>query len=96
MKSNDYLSLGDAIQQFLERNGIRDKARVQEVIVQWEQLMGKPIATNTEKIWFNQGILYVKVKSPVWKNELNMARSKIRELVNRQIGKPLVEEVRIF
>ncbi|RMG23108.1 MAG: DUF721 domain-containing protein [Bacteroidetes bacterium] len=96
MKSRPYLSLGDAIQQFLERHGLKEKTKVQEVIAQWEQLMGKPIAGNTEKLWFNDGVLYIKMSSPVWVNELSLARGKIRELVNQRMQAPVVKEVRIF
>lgn len=91
-----YLSLGDAIQQFLAKHGLQDTAKVQEVISQWDVFMGKPIAANTEKLWFKDGILYIKMSSPIWKNELSLARNKIRQMVNAQIKQELVKEVRIW
>ncbi|MEZ4825904.1 MAG: DUF721 domain-containing protein [Bacteroidia bacterium] len=90
-----YLSLGEAIQAFLDKHGLRDEASIQAVIQEWEKLMGAPIANNTEKIWFSKGILYVKMKSPLWKNELQLARTKIRDMVNARIKRKLVEEVKI-
>ncbi len=89
------MSLGDAINAFLNKHGLKDEADIQQVINNWEMLMGKPIAQNTEKIWFRNGIFFVKINSPVWKNELQMARQKIKSLVNEQIGRELVEEVKI-
>ena len=91
-----YLSLGDAIQKFLAKHGLRETAKVQEVISQWDVLMGKPIANNTEKIWFNKGILYIKMSSPIWKNELSLARNKIKDMVNAKVGEDVVNEVRIW
>ena len=91
-----YMSLGDAIDAFLKKHGLKDEADIQQVINDWEKLMGKPIAQATEKMWFNKGVFYIKIKSPVWKQELQMARLKIKGLVNEQIGRELVEEVRVF
>ena len=91
-----YLSLGEAIQAFLEKHGIEDETSIQEVIAEWDIFMGKPIAQNTEKIWFNKGTLYIKMKSPVWRNELQLARLKIKSMINERVHKDLVEEVKII
>jgi predicted nucleic acid-binding Zn ribbon protein len=93
---SNYMDLGEAIRAFLAKHGLQDEADIQQVIAEWETLMGKPIAQATEKMWFNKGIFYIKIKSPVWKNELQMARIKIRTLLNEKIGRELIEEVRIF
>ena len=95
MKDPHQFSLGEAIQAFLEKHGIQEEAKVQEIIADWERLMGAPIAANTDKIWFQQGTLYVRMKSPMWKNELSLARSKIRLMLNQQMGQEIVKEVKI-
>lgn len=88
-------SLGEAIEAFLAKHGIQEEAKVQEVINDWGILMGAPIAANTEKIWFQQGTLYVRVKSPMWKNELSLARTKIKTMLNQKMGMEIIKEVRI-
>ncbi len=90
-----YLSLGEAIRAFLEKHGLEQETKVQQVIADWERLMGGPIAQNTEKVWFQAGVFYVKVYSPLWKNELQMARLKIKEILNRELGEDLIEEVKV-
>ncbi|MEM7511871.1 MAG: DUF721 domain-containing protein, partial [Bacteroidota bacterium] len=94
MARNRIMSLGEAIDMFLKKNRLKDQVDIQAVIEEWEVLMGQAISSNTEKIWFQRGVLYVKMTSPVWKQELTMARSKIKELVNRKLKRNLVEEVR--
>lgn len=90
------MSLGEAIDAFLQERGLKDQADIQRVISEWPRIMGRAIAENTEQLWFREGIFYVKMASPVWKNELAMAKSKILEMVNRDLGRNLVEEVRVF
>ncbi|MEM6631271.1 MAG: DUF721 domain-containing protein [Bacteroidota bacterium] len=95
-KNNEYMSLGDAISQFLSKNGLLDEVKIQQLIQDWESLMGKPVATHTEKIWFEKGTLYVKISSSIWRQELSMAHKEIRKIVNESIGKELVREVKIY
>ncbi len=91
-----YLSLGEAIQAFLDKHGLRQESKIQQIIAEWERLMGGPIAQNTEKVWFKDGVLYIKMTSPLWKNELQMARLKMRETLNRELGEEIIEEVKII
>ncbi|MDP5170452.1 MAG: DUF721 domain-containing protein [Bacteroidia bacterium] len=93
--SKPYQSLGDAIKSFLEIHGLDEEAAIQQVIANWESLMGKPIAQVTEKIWFKGGIFFVRIASPVWKSELQLSREKIRTMLNEQMGKEIVREVRL-
>lgn len=96
MKEKPFLSLGEAIEAFLAKHGLKDEALIQQVIMDWSTLMGKPIAQQTEKIWFKDGVLYIKMGSPVWKNELQMARQKIKDMVNRHTKPNLVVDVKIL
>jgi len=93
-KSNLY-SIGDAINAFLKKHNLEDEAQIQRIIAEWPKLMGTPIANQTDKIWFHKGTLYVRITSPVWKQELSYGKSKIRKLLNRHIKQELIKEVKI-
>ena len=93
-KKNEY-NIADAINAFLESNGIKEKALVQRVIGDWEKIMGKALSDNTEDLWFDRGIFYVKMSHPTWKNELTLAKTKLKDLLNKELGGELVKEVRI-
>ena len=95
-KKKNEMSMGEAIQAYLEQNGLKDKSLIQGVIGNWGTIMGRPIAENTERVWYNQGIFYVKMNNPVWKNELNLGRSKIKDTLNKEMGRELINEVKII
>lgn len=95
-KKDEILNLGEAIAFFLETHGLRDQADMRRIIAQWENLMGKPIANHTEKLHFSEGILWAHINSPIWRNELSLCKLKIRDMINRQIGREVVKEVRIM
>lgn len=90
------MSLGEAIDSFLQERGLKDKADMHRIIIEWPRIMGRAIAENTEQLWYNEGVFYIRMASPVWKNELAMAKSKILEMVNRDLGRELVKEVKII
>ncbi len=95
-KKDEILNLGQAITFFLETHGLRDEADMRRVIGQWETLMGKPIAAHTEKLHFSEGILWARISSPIWRNELSLCKLKIRDMINHQIGREVVKEVKIM
>lgn len=95
-KRKNEMSVGEAIEAWLDREGLKEKSLVQRVITEWPRIMGKPIADNTEKIMYREGVFSVYMKHPVWRNELILAQSKIRDLLNQELGAQLVKEVRIL
>ena len=95
MRKND-MSVGEAIEFYLKKNGLTEKVDVERAIAQWPRIMGKAINENTEQIWFRGGVFYVKMKSPIWKNELALGKTKIKELLNKEIGYILIDEVKVI
>ena len=59
----------------------------------WERLMGKPIASRTTSISLHRRKLKVRLNSAPLKNELNMSKSRILELLEEEFGKGVVEEI---
>lgn len=94
--ARSYLSLGDAIQAFLKKHKLKDEADIQQIIMDWEQIMGKPIAQRTGKLYLRGHTFCIHVTDPVWRQELQMARGKIKDTINRRLGRTLVEDVRIL
>jgi predicted nucleic acid-binding Zn ribbon protein len=95
MSNHNQSSLGDAIDAYLRKNGLNERVKVEGVIAEWGRIMGTAIAENTEKVWYKDHILYLQISNPVWKNELGFAKTKIKDIVNREMGEPIVHEVKI-
>lgn len=92
---SDYTSLGDAIQAYLDAQGMRGDYEAQRAIEAWPSLMGAPVAASTDTVWYEAKTrtFYVRMKSAAWRNELMHARTKIQELLNRRASKPFVDHV---
>jgi hypothetical protein len=51
------------------------------------------ISNRTSKIFIKNKKLYVQINSAPLKNELSMSKSKILEMLNRDVSADVVEEV---
>ena len=89
----DAAPLKDVIDQLLDTFRLRDRFMEQDIVASWEKLMGKTISSRTEKLYIRNKILYVKLNSASLKQELNMSRSKIIDLLNKDAGGIYVTEV---
>ena len=93
MKKSNFYRLSDAIDLFMKTNRLDDKMLHNAVISQWEKIAGKLIADETENMYFGKQKLYIKVKSPAMKYELNMQKSMWCEVINAYAKKVIVEEI---
>ena len=59
----------------------------------WNEVVGDTIARITSVEQLKGGDLYVRVKSPSWRMELNFRKKEIAERLNRAIGQEMVKTV---
>ncbi len=85
--------LGEIIKQVLEKHGLQEKLIETRIFSLWEKIMGQPIAVYTDKIVLKKNCLTVYLRSPALRNELSFAKTKIINMINDEIGKPVIREI---
>jgi len=86
-------SLGEAIQQFLQKSRLKGSVQALQITELWEQIMGKTVAKYTESIKIYGDKLYVTTSMAPLKQELLFQKDKIVERVNEALGEKLIREV---
>lgn len=89
-------SLGDALQQFLNKSRIKGSIQAMQIEDAWEQIMGKTIAKYTEKIQINGHTLYITTHVAPLKQELLYQKENIIIRVNEALGEKTINEVVIL
>ena len=89
-------SLKEAIDAMIDSYKIRGKFDENRLIAMWEEMMGKPTARRTEKIFIKEKILFVKLNSAPLRQELTMSKAKVMEIIYEHFDKGLVEEVKFY
>ncbi|MFQ5769366.1 MAG: DUF721 domain-containing protein [bacterium] len=89
-------TLGDSISQLLKSLGIEKKVKQHEVVSKWPEIVGKKVAsvTNVEKVV--DGILFIKVISSAWRNELIYMKKDILQRMNKTFGAGIIKDIRFI
>lgn len=88
--------IGQAIQQLLSQFHIKAKFDEANLIASWERLAGKPIAKRTKRLYIRGKVLFVELESPSLKNDLNLHKRQILEILQKEFGKDVVKEIIIM
>ena len=83
--------LSDIVSQKHIRAGI-DRIKIQEA---WKIVMGKNIEKYTSDVRYRKGVLSVKLKSSVLKEELFFEKEKVIKLLNEKLGKKYIQEIKL-
>jgi len=95
-KRSNQLSLGEAIRLMIADLGMEEKIFTAQAEETFAEMMGDYIMKYVESFYVKQQILYVKIKSPELKNELQYGKSKIITHINEQIGKVFIIDVKFI
>ncbi len=89
-------NIGLLIRQFLRSEGLETPYNEYKVVAAWPHVVGDRIAKMTGEVYLKNQTLYVKVKSPVIKNELVMSRKKLANALNEYVGAYVISDVMFY
>lgn len=90
--ANTY-TIGEAMQDLLQTYKIKSRFDEASLVASWERLMGAPIAKRTRKLFVRDKVLFVELTSAPLKHELNNSKRKVLEIISREYGDGLLEEI---
>ena len=64
------------------------------ILAVWPDIVGKEVARRARPGAFRDGILFVKVTSSTWVQELEFMKDEFIERINETMGEDLVDEIR--
>lgn len=91
-RKNEY-SLKEAIEELIKSYHLEGKLQETRVINSWEKIVGGIFAKHTTHLSIKSGILYVKLDSSVLRSELALTRSKLVDMLNREAGEKVIEDI---
>ena len=94
MRRSKSEQIGDIVRLFMRQEGLETPYNEYRLINSWEEVMGKGIARYTGEKFIKNQVLYIKILSPVIKNELFMSRTNIVRRLNEAIGSQVISDIR--
>lgn len=92
-RKSDTSTLGEAISDMLKQYHLNERFDEKKLIDSWNKLMGVTIAKRTEKIFIKKKVLFVQLNSAPLKNELNMSKDKVKAILEKEVGKDIINEI---
>ena len=86
-------SLGDAINQFLERSGWKPKIFALRMSEEWEAITGKSIAKYTRSVNLEGKKLTINTDVAALKQELQYGQEQLIIRINEYFNERVVEEI---
>ena len=87
-------SINTIINGFLKNSGLSSGVNQQKAIDIWNDVVGKSIAENTEVLSVEHGVLFIRVSSSSWSQELQLKKKEILLKVNNKIGNKAITDLR--
>ena len=85
--------LSSIISDVISSSGIEGKLQQGTVVATWQDIIGEKIGEQVEKTWVKDGKLFVRIKSPVWRQELHLNRTSWCRRLNDELGLDAVKEI---
>ncbi len=85
--------LGTILERSLKRGGLGKRILGEKAILFWENVVGPQIASKSSAFKLEGSTLFVKVKSPCWRNELFFIKKNIIAKLNQHIEKKLIKDI---
>lgn len=93
MKRTQARRIGDILEEFFKRPYVARKIAEGKLPEFWREVVGEYVASVTNEVRLERGILYVSVSSSVVRNDLFYRRDQLAELLNSRAGVQLVNVV---
>ncbi|MBW6479060.1 MAG: DUF721 domain-containing protein [Bacteroidales bacterium] len=93
MRKTNEQSIGDVIRQWLKQSNMEEKITEVRINAFWGKVMGSDIQKLTERLVYRKKILTVYLRSAPLREELSMAKTKIVQMINKEAGAHVVDEV---
>lgn len=89
-------SVGDVLRQTIQECNMAARLDERKAIAIFLELLGADLSAKCGKPNVKSGVMYVPLSSAVLRQELTMNRSLMIRLINEQLGKPVISEIRFI
>ena len=93
MKRHNDHKISEILDQLVETPAIRSGYYKVSIEKAWTALMGKTIISYTDSLYFNKGVLRIKLTSSPLKHELSLGKEKLIKLLNKHVGKNIISDI---
>ena len=88
--------LKKVLKKTIENSGFKNALLQERAVFIWPDIVGKNISKISNATSVDKGVLFVKVESATWRQELYMQKNEIINKINKKIGSKAIKEIRLL
>lgn len=93
MQKKNEQSIGEILREYLKITQLDNIVFSDKIAGVWQEVLGDEITKETDKLFLQNGYLFVMLKSPSLKTELMMRRTMIAHALNEKLGANIINMV---
>lgn len=86
-------SMSEIVVDMCRTLGLKDAYEQYKAVRIWDSIVGEAISAVTSVERFTEGQLFIRVKNPAWRMELNFRKKDILLKLNDSLEKAVVKEI---
>jgi predicted nucleic acid-binding Zn ribbon protein len=95
LQADRWQSPAEVVPRLMQRLGLRERLRENEVIEAWSRIVGDFIAAHSAPVALREGVLYVRVLQPALHYELEqVSKCEILRKLKQRFGSKTIRDVR--
>lgn len=95
-KKSNQQHLSEAIKDLIETYRLKGGMQQIQIHEVWNNIVGEYVAKQTEKVEIKNHQLLVKIKIPALRQEIMMAKSKLINNINQQMGERVINDMLVY
>ena len=92
LRRNEH-SIGELLREYLKVTQLDNVVNADRIGRVWQECLGDDVTRETDRIYFNNGYLFVNLKSPSLRTQLLMRRTQIAHSLNEKLGSDIIKTV---
>ena len=96
MFKREVLTLEDALNRFLRREGLETPLMQRRLIDAWGKVAGTLVDKYTGDKFIKNQTLFIKILNPALRADLSMMRSDLVRKLNAEVGSQVIVDIKIF
>lgn len=93
MRRNKTEELKDVLLKFLRIEGLETPLKEYRLMNSWNEIVGDKIGKYTDSLYIKNQVLYVKLKSPSLRNNLNYKKQDLIKRLNENAGSKMIVNI---